>query len=162
MKLYELKSEYEAVMAKIEAYAAEHEGEIPPEMDTELDAIGADIEEKLQNCGMAYKGMVAEAEAIHEEERKLAARRGVLEHRAEWLRNYMAAHVGAGAKYTFPQVSLRSARSEAVDVYDAAALPDNFRRVTVAPDKAEIRAAVRQGLAVPGARVVERWNLQIK
>lgn len=162
MKLYELRAEYEAAMARIEAYAAEHEGEIPPDMEAELDAIVADTDEKIQNCAMAYKGMVAEACAIDDEERKLAKRRHAIENRAEWLKQYIAAHVGAGAKYTFPQVSLRSSRSNAVEVFDESELPDNFKRYTVAPDKAEIRAAIRQGLAVPGARAVERWNLQIR
>lgn len=57
-------------------------------------------------------------------------------------------------------------KSEAVEIDDATAIPAEFMRQPKvpdpAPDKTAIKAALKEGKEVPGARIEERKNLQIK
>lgn len=60
------------------------------------------------------------------------------------------------------QVSYRA--SSAVEILDASKLPKKFivKKVTTSPDKTAISAAIKAGKKVPGARIEERQNIQIK
>jgi hypothetical protein len=162
IKLYELRFEYDAIMARIEAFAAENEGLIPDELEEELSALGGELDDKLLNCGLVYKNLAAEAAAIREEERRLTARRKVAENAAERFKSYIAANVPEGYKNNWPQLAISSRRSEAVEVTDELALPDEYKRIKVEADKTAIKAAIKAGGTVQGAQIVERFSLQIK
>ncbi|MDR3012614.1 MAG: siphovirus Gp157 family protein [Chitinispirillales bacterium] len=162
MKLYELKVQYDALMAHIEAHAAEHEGEIPDNLDAMMDNIEAEIEEKVFNCGLAYKNEMAEAEAYRAEEMRLAARRKTSERKAKWLKAYIDAHTPKEVKYKWPQLEISRRKTEAVDIVSATLIPDEYCRITREPSKSAIKAALKYGGGVPGAELVTRFNIQIK
>lgn len=62
------------------------------------------------------------------------------------------------------QVSYRS--SSAVEILDVSAIPSEFMKTPKipepAPDKTAIKDAIKSGQEVPGARIEERQNIQIK
>lgn len=55
-------------------------------------------------------------------------------------------------------------KSEAVEIYNEAAIPEFFidTKVTKTVNKTAIKQAIRDGLQVDGARLVERQNIQFK
>lgn len=92
--------------------------------------------------------------------------------RCEWLRGYLAEHMlAAGIERISDERGLFSARLErdrdrAVEVFDAAQLPEEFLRRKPAPppepDKAGIKKAIEAGREVPGAKIVAHHRLTIK
>jgi hypothetical protein len=67
-------------------------------------------------------------------------------------------------RFSLQHHELVSRRSEAVDIEDEELLPrDLFRiKTTAAPDKSAIKAALKAGQVVPGARLEERRSWSIK
>jgi len=118
-------------------------------------------EEKILNSGYLYKGLMAEAAAIHEEEKKLADRRHGLEAKAETLKRILYIYC-EGNKYSDPRVVISFRKSEAVDVWAEDRLPDEFFKIERTPKKAEIKEALKKGFTVSGARLVTNNHIQIK
>ncbi|MDO9313362.1 MAG: siphovirus Gp157 family protein [Burkholderiaceae bacterium] len=112
-----------------------------------------------------------QAEYLKEAAKELMDRARTAEKRNAWLRQYLASHMaGAGITKIADERGLFSAtldvgRDKAVEVFDAAQLPDDYMRLIpakVEPDKSLIAQAIKDGFDVPGARVVARDRLTIR
>lgn len=126
-----------------------------------IDDIAQDREKKLVACACWVKNQRALAQAIRDEERKLAVRRRSIERKVESFENYMLASVERYGGMEAPECSIGTRRSSRVLVDDPGLLPEPFRRVKVEPDKAAIRDALKSGTEVPGASLEERTLLRI-
>ena len=157
MKLYEIKAEVEQALAN----AIDPEtGEIS---DLEgLDSLYMDWDEKAAQVAAYIKGQLAEAEAIKSEIQKLQTRAKVLENQATRLKDYLAHNIEPGRKITRPYAVISWRKSESVAVEDASALPQDYQRVKIEADKAKIKAALKAGTELAGAKLVQKQNLQIK
>jgi hypothetical protein len=162
LQLYLIKEEYDELMAQIEEAAASNEGIIPTEYSDRLDEIGQCYQDKMENCGIIVKNYLVEAEAIRNEEKALAARRRSLEGRAEWLKKYMSDNMDMGEVFETARVKVSFRKSDAVEIINVADVPDDCCVVTREPSKSAIKAILKSGHEVPGARLVEKWNLQVK
>ena len=118
---------------------------------------------KLEAVACFVKGLEADAAAIRAEEKALAERRHVKEAKAERLRDYLSRSMQmfGDTKLETARVALSFRRSEAVEL-DEALLPSEWFVIKQAPDKAGIKKALKAGVHVAGAQLVERQNLQIK
>ena len=125
-------------------------------------------DKKIENMALWYKELNAESAAIRNEEKTLAERRKALENKAEHLADYLA-RITDGQKFETPRAAISWRRSTAVE------LDDDFVMWAKAnaswtlkqpkdpePDKNVIRNALKNGEAVYGARLVERYNMQVK
>ena len=167
MKLYEIANEY---LALIEAIENE---ELPEEAiaDT-LEAITAELEDKADNIACMMKQLSAEAEAIREEEKRLAKRRQVKEKAAERCKQYlsdMLLRVGIDKMETVRnKITFR--KSEPLDIDDAVFFKwanenGRFDLLTYsAPtaNKTEIKKAIKDGAEIVGAVLRVNQNIQIK
>ena len=162
MTLYTVKKENDDLLRLVEDVAEGNDGVIPDDLYDSLGAIEDEWRDKVTNCARAYKNMVAEAEAIRNEERTLAARRHGLENRAEWLKNYIGTNVTAGEAFSAPSVDIKWRKSEAVEILNADAVPDDYCKIVREPAKSAIKTALKAGGTVAGATLVERNNIQIK
>ena len=72
-------------------------------------------DEKIENIGCYLKDTIAEAKAIKDEEDNLAARRKVVENRAERLKNLLA-YALRGEKWNSPRLKVSYRRSVTVDI----------------------------------------------
>jgi len=162
MKLYEVSAELETALARSAMIAEENEGIIPDSLSDEIDALQLAKEGKLLACGRAYKNRFIEAEAIKLEIKRLSARAKTLENSADWLKEYMQRHCKPGEKVSDECVALSWRKSSAVEIIDAEAIPDYYNNIVVTPSKSEIKKAIVAGKEVPGAKLVEKDNLQIK
>lgn len=129
----------------------------------ELDALQMAKEEKIENLALWHKELIAEADAIKAEEKKLADRRKTAEKKADSLKNYLD-YVLAGEKFKTPRVAVSYRKSETVNVFDIDKLPDNFKKfkTEVSADKTNIKAYLKQGNILDGVELVVNNNIQIK
>lgn len=160
MTLWEIN---EAIMACVDAET----GEII-DFD-QLDKLTMAREEKLENIALYTKALDAEAAAIREEEKTLAARRKVKENKAARLREYLSDAL-AGQPFETAKVALSFRSSQAVKVTDSTALLDwlesnyddclTYKTPAVRLDA--VKMLIKRGIDVPGAEIETRNNLQMK
>lgn len=160
MTLWEIN---EAIMACVDAET----GEII-DFD-QLDKLTMAREEKLENIALYIKALDAEAAAIREEEKTLAARRKVKENKATRLREYLSDAL-AGQPFETAKVALSFRSSQAVKVTDSMALLDwlesnyddclTYKTPAVRLDA--VKMLIKRGVDVPGAEIETRNNLQMK
>lgn len=152
-KLYEIN---QAILACIDFET----GEITdPE---KLEQLQIDKHEKLRNIAFVALNAAADAKAYEEQEKKFAARKRSAKATVEWAKATLAAELG-GKKMKEAEFTISYRKSEAVEVADEAAVPDEFR--IPQPDKidrAALKAALKNGAVIAGAQIVERQNIQIK
>lgn len=153
MKLYEINQE---ILSCIDLETGEI---IAPE---KLEALKMDKREKLRNIAFVALNAAADAKAYEEQEKKFAARKRSAKATVEWARETLAREL-AGQKMKEAEFTISYRKSEAVEVADEAAVPDEFR--IPQPDKidrAALKAALKNGAVIAGAQIVERQNIQIK
>ena len=175
--LYDLSAQYRRLLdtaASPEAHEPGVEcedGEVTDEFCAALERIEGALADKVDGYGYVRAGLLHRAEELCNEEDRLARRRARLERRVEQLEKRLCdgLRVAAlerieGARWT---ATLPKPQRK-VDVYDLAALPrDLFRPVPEPPepqpDKIQIAKALKAGVPVPGARLVDgvsslRWS----
>lgn len=153
MKLYEINQE---ILDCIDMETGEI---IAPE---KLEALKMDKRDKLRNIAFVALNAAADAKAYEEQEKKFAARKRSAKATVEWAKATLAREL-AGQKMKEPEFAISYRKSEAVEVADEAAVPDEFR--IPQPDKidrAALKAALKNGAVIAGAQIVERQNIQIK
>ncbi len=161
--LYQLAADFRAAAEQLADL------DLPPEVvaDT-LDSLAGDIELKAQNVALFSRNLEATAAAIKQAEADMAKRRKALESRVQSLRDYlMRSMLATGIKKIegpYLRIGIRD-NPEAVEVFDAAQVPGAFMRQPEppppAPDKAAIKAAIKAGQEVPGAKLTRSQRLDI-
>lgn len=132
--------------------------------DEAFEALEMERKDKLEAVALYVKNCESDAQAIKEEERSLAERRKVLENRAQRMRDYVqrSMETFGDDRLETPRVALSFRRSSVVELDEGVELPERFLRVKVEADKTAIKAAIKSGEHVDGARIVERRTLQVK
>lgn len=153
MKLYEINEE---ILDCIDMETGEI---IAPE---KLESLQMDKHEKLRNIAFVALNATADAKAYEEQEKKFAARKKAAKATVEWAKATLTRELG-GEKMKEAEFTVSYRKSEAVEIADEAAVPDEFR--IPQPDKIDktaIKAALKGGAVIAGAQIVERQNIQIK
>lgn len=127
----------------------------------------ADLDSKAETIGLFIIDLDAEADAIKEQEAKLAKRRKTIEKKSAWMRAYLSQNI-AGRKIKTPRVTINWRKSSAVEV-DSEFLAwarengDQYLRYKDPEvNKTAIKDAIRAGTEVPHASIVERETILIK
>ena len=127
-------------------------------------------EAKLENIALWIKDLRAKAEEIKAEKKKLEDRQRAAENKAKRLTEYLALALN-GQKFETARVEVSYRKSAAVEVSDQGAAIDwlsvngyDDRLQYAAPtiSKTDLKDLIQSGVAVPGAEIVERQNLQIR
>ena len=161
--LYQLAADFRAAAEQLADL------DLPPEViaDT-LESIGGDLEAKAQNVALFARNLESTAAAIKQAEGDMAARRKALERRVQSLKDYLLhAMQSTGIKKIegpYLRIGVRD-NPESVEVFDADQVPAEFMRKPepppAAPDKAAIKAAIKSGQEVPGAKLTRSQRLDI-
>jgi len=164
LSLYAINDEYTAAVQLALEYASENDGVLPEFWEAELDKLAGTMDEKRISCAHVYKNFCAEAEAIKAEEKKLAARRKTAEAAAERIKAYITAYTPAGMKIEAPTVSIGWRKSSECIVDNVNQLPAEYKEQITEwkIDKMGIKAAAKGGTVIPGARIENHQNIQIK
>ena len=166
MTLYEIEQALELAIEELLDCVDEETGEVDEEKMHAVDALKMARAEKLEGIGCFIKNLMAEADAIKEESKKLAERAKIKENRVERLKRYVADNLLANneTKFEGVKVAYSFRKSEAVDILDESAIPSEYlkTKTEISPDKTAIKKAIKAGKEVAGAVVKENMNLQIK
>lgn len=161
MKLYEINAALEYLL---EHYIDPETGEITEGVEAALEELDLQRTEKLENIACYIKDLDAEAKAICDEEKALAARRRTAERKADSLKGYLQWAL-AGEKFSSPRcaVSFRKSVAVEVDPEALAFLPERFLRFKdPEADKTAIKDALKAGETISGCRLVDNVNMIIK
>lgn len=152
MKLYEIN---EAILACVDPETGEADAD-------KLDELMLMREEKLEGLALWVKDLKAEADAIKAEEKALAERRQAKERKAESIKAYLE-KVLAGQKFETSRAVCSFRKSQKVEITDIDKIPDDYLRYSApTPDKVAITAAIKDGLTIEGAELVDSVTMSIK
>ena len=120
---------------------------------------------KLENIGLYVKDLLAEADALKAEEKKLAERRKARENKAENLKKYaMWSMINAGDEVLDTTRVYMKVKPSSEVIADVEKLPEEYIRekITREADKMAIKAAWKVGLTVEGAEKSDEKKLYIR
>lgn len=159
MNLYELTKQFDAV---IEKYQHCEPAELA-DLESELEAVEQTREQKLSNCCAYLKNIKAECIAIDTEIDRLKAKKEILVRRDENFKNYFTRCLGDGEKFSNGVHSIGWRKSTAVEVFEESAIPKKYvyEKVVTSISKILIGTDLKDGIEVPGAKIVTRTNLQV-
>lgn len=119
--------------------------------------------EKIKNVALWVKNLNAFVTALKAERDAFDERMKSAQKKADGLKKYLADAL-QGQKFSTDECVVSFRRSAAVAVLDEAVLPSEYiaEKITKSPDKAAIKAAIKSGIDVPGAALVDNLSVQIK
>ena len=127
-----------------------------------FDALNMERTEKLEGMALWVKDLKAEADAIRAEEKALAERRQAKERKAESIKQYLE-KVLAGQKFETSRAVCSFRKSQKVEITDLDKIPDDYLRYSQpTADKAAIKAAIKDGISIEGAELVDSVSMTIK
>lgn len=163
---------------KISLYqAAEQVRELLEQIDPETGEMPEGFEQaralvatKAQACAAFCIGNEAEADMVEAHAKALMERVKAARKRTAWLKSYLANHMAACGISSIKSddgllVKLEMGRDESVEIYDPSLLDMHYLREVPAkyePDKMLIKAALKDGHDVQGARLLRKDRLTIK
>jgi hypothetical protein len=163
-QLYLLANDYRAAAEKL----ADMDLDDQTITDT-LESMSGELEAKATNTAMLIRNIEASAAAIKEAEASMAARRKALENRAARIKDYLLANmlVAGIQKIESPYFNLAvRTNNAAVEIYEPGLIPAQYMKQPEtpppAPDKAAIRAAISDGIEVPGCKLTHGMRLDIR
>ena len=160
MNLYNITKEMRMLTLELE------EGELTHELEQSLIITQEQLQEKAIQYAYAIRNVEIDSQAIDNEIKRLKAMKeakdNAIDRMKEAVRNAMLASGIDKIESSLFKLSLR--RSESVDVVNIDQLPDFCKEVktTVSAHKLNIKQAIKSGLTVEGAVLVENFSLQIK
>lgn len=144
--------------------------DIPDEAVTDtLAGLQGEFEEKAVNIAALILNIEADATAIKEAERNMQERRRRLENQANRLREYLLNNLQAmppnQQKIFTPELEIKIKKCPPAVIIEAGAkIPDEYMRVipeSKEPDKAKLKEALSQDIALVGVSLVSRNKLDI-
>ena len=168
MRLYEIRQEIADLLER--GFDVDMDTGEVLDIAPKLDALQMDERDKLENIALYVKGLNAEAAAIREEEKTLAERRRAKESKAQRLHEYISDYMDAqgydALETARAKLSFRT--SKAVEIDEEVFRPwaekcgDYLRYKPAEVDKKLVADALKAGADIPGARLAERRNLQVR
>lgn len=126
-----------------------------------LSELQIERETKLENVALWIKNLNAEAAAYKAEKDAFAEREKAAKAKAEKLSEWLMMALN-GEKLTSNRVAISFRKSEAVEVEDETVVPDYCFKIKKEISKSAIKALLKAGEKIPGCRIVQNLNLQIK
>ena len=169
MNIYEIDNEFATKMNELLEIFDEETGEVTDidrfeELKKALDDLAEERKQKISNVACWYKSLVAEANAIKEEKQKLAKRQAACENKAESLKKYLE-YALQGEKFEDARCKISYRTSESItfaDGFDYSKLPTEFQKVTVEPNKVELKKAIKDGQGFAGVFLQKKTSTIIK
>lgn len=119
--------------------------------------------QKIENVALWVKNLQSDALAYKAEKEAFAEREKAATKKAEQLKEWLA-KVLEGQKFSTGKCAVSFRKSTKLEVLDEFSIPDDLmvKTVTVKPDVYAIKTLMKDGMVVPGCRLVENLNTQIK
>lgn len=164
--LYLLAQEYKDLETALLATADEETGEVSVDIAAAVEKAHGTFQEKAIAVATVYRHMGTYSDEIDAEIKRLQALKKHVDKEQARVRDYLAMACEMtgteSIRGVYANISFRKSESTVID--DEALLPREYvvEKVTYSPDKAAIKAAIKAGQEVPGARIETKRNIQIK
>ena len=166
--LYEISNELRSIYNQLEnGEGVDLEtGEIKPEVQNALALTRENLQAKAIDYGYMIKSLDDESDLFAKEIKRLQERKKQIDNLKDKLCNNLS---NAMQEFGIVEIKGKTIRlsfrkSESVEIVDVDLIPDDFKivKTLIEPDKKYIKQAIKDGVKVEGARIVEKQNLQIK
>lgn len=127
----------------------------------EFDRLQMERTEKLEGVALAFKEYTAQAAMLAEQEKAFADRKRRAENKAAYYKMLLERGTN-GEKFSTPLVEISYRKSTEVVVDNILEVPFNYTVADIKPNKVAIKDALKRGEIIPGARLAEKQNIQIK
>lgn len=134
----------------------------------ELEQLQIERDQKLESVALYIKSVESLIAGIKAEEESLAKRRKKKEYKVDRLKKYLTDSIIGNGDDSFEstKVSVTFRKSDGVEITDADALDKKYWRekttIKREPDKKLIKADIKSGIAVNGAHLEVRQNINIE
>lgn len=157
MSLYELAANYQALM----------EVEIDQEtLETALESLDEQFEQKIENIGLVIKSLKAEADTIKAEEQRLNALRKIRENRIESLKRYAeSAMIATGNKKIKGVLCSANIQKNApsLAVVSEDSIPDSYYILQDPKlDKKQLLADLKAGTEIEGVSIKQTESIRFR
>ena len=134
-------------------------------LDSYLEELGSQEQEKVDNFAQFIRIEGARAEALKVEAARLASKARTASNRIAYLKQrYLDTMQRNGLQKVRGQIYALSVRAtDIVSITNQDALPEQYIRVktTIEPDKVALKAALKEGQEIPGAALSQSFSLQV-
>ena len=161
LSLYKIKDIYLEACQRL----LNQDSDIPQEAiaDT-LEGLAGEFKEKALNVAAYCKNLQKEIATIAEYEREMRQRRNRLECHVRNLRDYLKSNMEEcnlskiqGLEFN---ILIKNSPSHVVIESDDA-LPNEYKKLLITPDKAKLKQAIKEGIEIPGVRLETTRSLTI-
>ena len=161
--LYKINNALLEAMTRAEIEAVENDGEIAESTGEELDRLEMDRDTKIENTALFIKNLSAEIEMIKIEEKNLKSRRAIVENKLSSVKEWLKFNLN-GEKRTAGNYKISYRKSTVVEITDVDKIGVLFVDIksVKTPNKARIKKTILSGIAVDGAVVIEKQNMEVK
>lgn len=160
--LYEIDADLEDLLNIID----EETGEVVIDEDA-LNALRMERDQKIEGVALSIKNLAAEIAMVKAEVKNLTDRAKSLERTKQGREGWLDTALG-GMEFSTSKVVIKQKKSKSVEIDDAVFWenPDprylRIKQPEPEADKVAIAAALKNGQEIPGAKMVEKLNMNIK
>lgn len=150
MELYKIEQRTRDLLNTMDDCIDAETGEVHPDFIARLNGLDMEVKYKIESIGVVIRELRGDAETLKGEIDRLKQRKASMEHRADWLADYVSGTMRALGieKHTSPNglftVYLQRNPDKTV-VERPAALPTVFQKMTVEPKLTEVKKAFEAG-----------------
>ena len=162
LRLYQLADEYKFLQDNL---VNEETGEINEAALIRLNELNKPIQDKCINTVRVLKGIEAEYKAIEAERKAMQAREKTLKDQVEWIKGYLLNNMEKSEikEISCPQFVIKMKKNPESTMLDFNFQgEDKYWRIIKEPALDIIKADLKSGIEVPGARLIQKNSLSIK
>ena len=127
-----------------------------------LEALELEKDKKIENIALFIKNLKADKEAYKKEKQLFAEKEKTTENKIASLTSYLSDFL-KGEKFKSTRVTISYRKSESVAIDDIGEVDKQYlKEVEPQADKTMIKAALKEGIEVPGAHIEKKESIQIK
>ncbi len=162
MRLYEIADKYQFLLNDL----YDHEtGVVNETALARLNELSDSMEDKAVNITRLFKELEASAEAIEKERKAMQAREKALKNQITSLKDYLRSNMERCEikKIECPQFVITLQKNPcSVEITDEKLIPSEYEKVKVELDVAKIKDELKNGVVIPGARLVQGSSIRIR
>ncbi len=146
--MYDISKELDIARDNAFLYAEEHDGELPDYINTYLDSLEGEFEDKAVNIACVIKELSNFSDDIVKERRRLAKLKETTDNEIERIKYYLSQFVGEGVKIKTPSASISWRKSTSVVLnkgIKAEDLPEEYQKVKIEESKSALKKALSSG-----------------
>lgn len=162
LRLYQIADQYQFLLSDLYDYET---GVVNETALAKLNELSGSIEDKAINITRLFKELEASAEAIEKERKAMQSRESALKNQVKSLKEYLRNNMARCEikKIECPQFSISlQTNPPSVEITNESEIPEEYNKVKVELDVSKIKEDLKNGVVIPGARLVQGNSIRIR